>query len=81
VVVFTLSAPASLQAQVVNIAGRAVRTLALDYAGQAGVNTLAWDGRSDQGSLVPNGTYLVRLLARDAQGAQSQATAACTVIR
>jgi flagellar hook assembly protein FlgD len=80
-IVFTLSAEASVEAEVVNIAGRPIRTVVTGYAAPAGINTLAWDGRSETGALVPNGTYLLRIIARTDAGAQTEATAACNVTR
>jgi DNA-binding beta-propeller fold protein YncE len=79
--VFTLSAAASVQVVVLNLAGRTVRTVAGSWPGRAGVNTLAWDGRSDRGLPVPNGTYLVRVVARTAGGQQAATAAACVVAR
>jgi hypothetical protein len=78
--VFTLSAPAAVQVRILNLAGRLVRTLS-DYAGRAGVNTLAWDGRSTLGTPVPGGMYLVQMVARADSGGQAQAVAACCVRR
>jgi hypothetical protein len=60
-VTYTASAPCSVTATVLNIAGRSVRTLAASAPAAAGVNTLSWDGRSTSGSPVPSGIYLVQL--------------------
>jgi hypothetical protein len=79
--VFVLSAPASVQAEIVNIAGRVIRELPAGDTAQAGVNTLSWDGLSAAGTAVPNGVYLVRLVARTPDGAQAQALVTCTVRR
>jgi regulator of RNase E activity RraA len=79
--VFTLSAPASVQAEIVNIAGRVIRELPVGDTSPAGVNALSWDGLSAAGTAVPNGVYLVRLVARTPDGAQAQAVVTCTVRR
>jgi parallel beta-helix repeat protein len=79
--VFVLSAPASVQAEIVNLAGRVIRELPAGETSPAGVNTLSWDGLSAAGTAVPNGVYLVRLVARTPDGAQAQAVVTCTVRR
>jgi flagellar hook assembly protein FlgD len=70
---YTASAPCSVTATVLNIAGRSVRVLASGATAAAGVNTLSWDGRSTSGSLVPAGIYLVQLdaVADDGQRVRS----------
>jgi flagellar hook assembly protein FlgD len=42
-----------------DVAGRRVRTLALERAFRG---TAQWDGRDESGSLVPAGVYLARLI-------------------
>jgi len=80
-VVFTLSAPARVQAEVLNIAGRPVKLLAADRECAAGTQTLVWTGQSDAGLPVPNGRYLIRLTARGADGASSQALSTVLIER
>jgi len=77
---FALSAPASVEARVLNIAGRPVRRIA---SGQkpAGTTTLSWNLRDDGGRLVPSGVYLVELHARDETGRQARAMCSLHVIR
>jgi hypothetical protein len=79
--VFTLSAPASVQVEIVNLAGRPIRELPAGDTTPAGVNTLFWDGLSSARTPVPNGVYLIRLVARTADGTQAQALVTCTVRR
>jgi len=81
VVTFSLSAQARVQAEVLNIAGRTVRVLATDQAAAAGVNSLAWDLRNAQGSPVPAGRYIVRIVAMAENGQQVAAVAQVTVRR
>lgn len=72
-IVYTLSADAAVSSEVLNIAGRVVRRVCTDKEAQAGANTLLWDGNSEFGTQAPNGRYIVRIVARTADGAQSQA--------
>jgi hypothetical protein len=74
-IVFSLSAPARVTVSVLNIAGRPVRTLAVDKPLAGGLQALLWDGRTDAGLAAPAGTYLVRVAARDERGGESRALA------
>jgi len=58
--------------EVLNIAGRTVRTLIVGQS-EPGQTTLSWNLRDNGGTMVPAGTYLVRLRARDDTGRQTQA--------
>jgi len=80
-VVFALSAPASVRAEVLNIAGLPVKLITPGTDFQAGTQTVLWSGQSDAGLPVPNGRYLVRVSARGADGSESQALATVTVQR
>ena len=66
---------------VLNIAGRVVRRLAGGRPCAEGAQTLAWDLRSDGGSIVPAGRYLVRVTARSDEGEAAAAIAALSVRR
>jgi len=70
-VLVTLAAEGDLQAEVLNIAGRPVRVLA-PVAGKVGVNTLLWDRRSNAGTTVPNGAYLIAVTCRTPDGGQQR---------
>jgi len=72
---FTLSAEGSVNAEVLNIAGRPVRLLVSDRTMPAGVSTLTWDGRNASGLQVPSGLYLLRLTANGDGGSRSEAIA------
>lgn len=72
-IVFSLSAPAQITACVLNIAGRPVATVARERGSGAGPQRLLWSGRSDSGTCVPAGAYLVRLTARNEAGQQATA--------
>ena len=80
-IVFTLSAPAEVQAEVLNIAGRPVRLITRGTPLEAGTQTMVWTGQSDAGLAVPNGTYLVRVTARSQDGASSQALGTVVIRR
>ncbi|MEA3402028.1 MAG: FlgD immunoglobulin-like domain containing protein [Armatimonadota bacterium] len=70
---YTLSAQAQVGIEVLNIAGRRVATLASGEPQAAGVQSVAWSGRSATGTLCPAGRYLVRISARADSGQQVQA--------
>jgi hypothetical protein len=55
-----LEAPAVLQADVVDAAGRLVRRL-LEGSRGAGTTSLAWDGRDAQGDVAAAGVYFLRV--------------------
>jgi len=65
----TLSADAAVTCEVLNIAGRAVKTIVADRPMTEGINSLAWDGRNAAGLRVPAGMYLVRMTATSPSGA------------
>ncbi len=70
---FSLSSAAHVQARVINIAGRPVKTVCHARDCEAGTNTLVWDARSDAGLKVPAGTYLVEITSKTADGSASRA--------
>jgi len=70
-IAYGLSAPASVQATVFNVAGRLIKTLPTQ-SGVAGVQQMVWDGRSNMGTKVPAGRYLVVLRACEKKGEQMQ---------
>lgn len=70
-----LSNAAQVGADIMNMAGMAIATLAPRDLTE-GVGTLLWDGRSKQGTKVPAGQYLVRVRALRADGSTSSCVAA-----
>jgi FlgD Ig-like domain len=72
-VVFSLSAAASVEARVLNIAGRPVRALCRGRECPAGRSTMLWDGQTDAGVVAPRGAYLVEVVARSRDGGQCRA--------
>ena len=64
---YTLTQDATVTCVVKNAAGRVIRTLPpIDAA--AGVNTLSWNGRTDEGSAVPPGQYMIEIRAATQDG-------------
>ncbi len=80
-VVFTLSAPASVDVEVLNIAGRRVRTLATSREAAAGSCSAYWNGAGDGGTPVPAGMYLVRVKARAADGQETSSVTTVSLRR
>jgi subtilisin family serine protease len=74
---YTLSAPAAVSVDILNLAGRLVRSLP-ETQQDGGVVTALWDGNGGSGTKAPAGTYLVRLTAR---GADGQAVSAVRTVR
>lgn len=62
---FALARASRVTLGVYGIDGRLVRSLA-DGPRDAGVQTLAWDGRDTRGARVPAGVYFARLATDDA---------------
>jgi len=71
---FTLSQAATVQAEILNLAGRPVQALR-PRSFEAGVNCLVWDGKSAAGLPTPSGVYLVNVIARGEDGSESRAMA------
>jgi len=65
---FTLSQPAAVRVAVLSVAGRVVAELEGSEHRTAGVQSVAWDGRDGQGRPVPNGVYLLRVVATTEEG-------------
>ena len=63
-ITFALPTRERVRIEVVDLAGRRVRTL-LDEARPAGRHAVTWDGRDERGSEVASGVYLVHLRAGD----------------
>jgi FlgD Ig-like domain len=63
---FDLSEPASVSFMVIDAEGTEVRQIVSDrrLAGDA-KHRFSWDGRDDEGNLVPDGTYRMRVVRRD----------------
>ncbi len=80
-VTFSLSSAAQVQARILNMAGRPVRTLCRAHECEAGRNTLVWNALADDGLPVPNGIYVVELTATAEEGQQARALSRVTLAR
>ncbi|MDI9585187.1 MAG: FlgD immunoglobulin-like domain containing protein, partial [Acidobacteriota bacterium] len=80
-IAYTLSQAASVQARVLNIAGRPIRNLFQDRAQPAGVNTVAWNLTNGDGLKVPSGLYLFEVQARTDTGQSVRAVRSLRVDR
>ncbi|MEN6402817.1 MAG: S8 family serine peptidase, partial [Armatimonadia bacterium] len=76
-VTVNLSAAATVRTVICNLAGRVVAELA-ERDLPAGVNSLVWNGRGNNGTRVPAGSYLVRV---EAKGAEGQLTSAMVAVQ
>ena len=63
-VAFSLSRAADVSCEVLNIAGRVVRRQELGHRSGGDVQSAVWNGADDEGTPVPAGRYLIRLVAR-----------------
>jgi WD40 repeat protein len=62
-IVFSIEKDGPVTLAVYDIMGRRVRLLIDGKETEAGVHTVPWDGRGDDGGRVSSGIYLCRLLA------------------
>jgi FlgD Ig-like domain len=72
-VTFTLSAPAAVTVEVLNVAGRLVAQVAQERVCPAGTQQVPWSGRTSRGTSAPPGTYLMKLTACSADGERTAA--------
>ena len=80
-IAYTLSTDASVDIEIVNIAGRPVRRIYTARDQSAGTNSVVWNACSDTGVTVPSGRYLVKIAARAPDGQQTQGIAPLTIGR
>ena len=71
-VVFSLSAPAEVSGEVLNLSGRVVARLR-SATMSAGPCSMRWNGLNTSGARAPAGRYLIRLRARTADGQEANA--------
>lgn len=64
-VVYSLDSPTDVTLRVFDVAGREVRALIENLRVSRGTHQVLWDGRDNQGVLVPPGLYFYRLLAEN----------------
>ncbi|MGI5819484.1 MAG: hypothetical protein ACOX9R_15450 [Armatimonadota bacterium] len=80
-ITFNVTAACQVTARVMNIAGRTVRTLTSNESVAEGTNTVSWNLRSERGTLVANGVYVIVLEARSPDGQQTRAISTMSVRR
>ncbi len=80
-IAFSLSADASVDARIYNVAGRLVADIADGATLGPGRASLTWNARSLTDTHVPAGTYLLRLTARTEAGEQASAVTLLQVAR
>ena len=62
-IAFNLPSSERVSAEVFDLAGHRVRTLATDREFSSGAQALGWDGRNDDGVGLPTGVYFVKVRA------------------
>jgi hypothetical protein len=67
---FRLGAPATVAVRIYSRAGRLMKSVATDLQLAAGENVLTWNGRNDEGDMVPDGAYVVSVKAGGAHMTQ-----------
>jgi len=68
VITYGVSQACNVTVEVMNISGRVIKTLAADEVATAGTHALSWNLRSNSGTVVPRGMYLVRIDAAAENG-------------
>jgi hypothetical protein len=71
---FSVSTAAVVDVMVLNVSGRKVKAVAVGRAVGAGRNAIAWDGRTEAGTMAPDGPYVARITARTDDGGRYTAT-------
>lgn len=72
---YTTSGETGVTAVIHNASGQVVRTLATALAVDRGNHTLTWDGRDQDGNLLPAGSYTAEVTTVDPSGEQQSASA------
>ncbi|MDX1934076.1 MAG: FlgD immunoglobulin-like domain containing protein [Capsulimonadales bacterium] len=71
---FSLSRAATVTGKVKTITGKTVATLAVSRAASSGTNRLQWNGRAENGSMIPPGPYKIEIVAQDDSGETASRT-------
>ncbi len=80
VITYNLSKPATVTTEICNISGVVIKRLGERSSTGTEVEIVLWDGRSDRGTRVPSGRYLVRVTARAADGQTVQAVRPANIL-
>jgi uroporphyrin-III C-methyltransferase len=78
---YSMSAQATVRAQIVSATGAVVRTLSSGRAAAQGANSLLWDTRDNRGIAVPAGSYLLKLTGTDDGGRSATAVLPVVLVR
>jgi len=70
--IFSLSSDSNVSVEVYNISGILIKSIMQDRMMNSGMNTIAWDQRNNMGLKVPNGMYLIKIVAHDAGGSSAR---------
>lgn len=65
---YNLSTDAQITAEIVGASGRCVRLIDEGRVTRSGINTLAWDGRDNDGRAAPAGVYILQISAVTEEG-------------
>ena len=68
---FNLSSPATVDVRILNASGQTVRQLNGRGARTAGISQITWDGKSDNGTNLSIGLYMVEIRAQSTDGRQT----------
>jgi hypothetical protein len=71
---YNLSREASVTGYIKTITGNTIATLAVSRAASSGVNTLSWNGRAQNGTLLPPGPYRIEIMAQGPDGETTTAS-------
>ncbi len=77
----SLTASANLTITVRSLTGRVLKVLAKDQPMSSGRWQVLWDGRSQDGLLLPAGTYICEVTAKDEMGQQTRSIITLTIGR
>ncbi len=77
----SLTCAAQVDARVLNVAGRQVKTICRGRDCAAGKSTVLWNAQSDSGSRVPSGVYLIEVVAHAPDGRQARALSQVRISR
>lgn len=78
---YELSGPAEMEVTILNTGGRVITQVEQGRAAVAGVNRSVWNGRDSQNRTLTTGTYIVKMVARTAEGRISQYHYPLTITR
>ncbi|MCK4324242.1 MAG: hypothetical protein KAW89_06900, partial [Armatimonadetes bacterium] len=81
VITYGVSQACTVTVEVMNISGRVIKTLVAAEAATAGTHALSWNLRSNSGTVVPRGMYLVRIDAAAENGQRTSRLCQLSVSR